>query len=128
MTSAVASLFTAERAQWESFLASLREVLGKQPNVAAAWLYGSVARGDDKPESDVDIAVLLERDQQSEHVRDELSALERQLNASFSIITLKRDELAKVNPSWWRSLVAEAIVLKGRRPEESLHAKKGTRA
>jgi len=128
MTAAVASLFTAERAQWESFLTSLREVLAKQPDVVGAWLYGSVARGDDKPESDVDIAVLLERGRQSEHVQDDFSALERQLNASFSIITLKRQELAKVDLSWWRSLVAEALVLKGRRPEEELHAKKVGRA
>jgi len=124
MTAAVASLFTAELAQWESFLSSLREVLAKQPDVLDAWLYGSVARGEDKPESDVDIAVLLESGLPSEHVRDELAALERQLNASFSIITLKRRELAKVDPSWWKSLVAEALVLKGRRPEEEWHAKK----
>lgn len=128
MTGAVASLFTAERAQWESFLTSLREVLVKQSDVVGAWLYGSVARGEDGPESDVDIAVLLERDRQSEHIRDEFSMLEQQLNASFSIITLKRRELAKVNRSWWRSLVAEAFVLKGRRPEEELRPKKGARA
>lgn len=128
MTAAVASLFTAERAQWESFLTSLREVLAKQPDVVGAWLYGSVARGEDKPESDVDIAVLLESGRQSEDVRDELSALERQLNTGFSIITLKRRELAKVNLSWWRSLVGEALVLKGRRPEEELRPQKVGRA
>lgn len=128
MTAAVASLFTAERAQWESFLSALREVLAKQPDVVGAWLYGSVARGEDEPESDVDIAVLLESGQQAEHVRDEFSALERQVNASFSVITLKRRELAEVNPSWWKSLVAEAVVLKGRRPEEELRAKKAWRA
>lgn len=127
MTAAVASLFAAERAQWEGFLSSLREALAKQRDVVGAWLYGSVARGQDRPESDVDIAVLLESGQ-VEHVRDEFSALERRLNASFSIITLKRRELSKVNPSWWKSLVAEALVLKGRRPEEELHAKKVGRA
>lgn len=128
MTAAVASLFTDEREQWESFLSSLRDVLSKQSDVVGAWLYGSVARGEDKPESDVDIAVLLQSGQQSEHVQDELSALERQLNARFSIITLKRGELGKVNPSWWKSLIAEALVLKGRRPEEEWQAKKVARA
>ena len=31
-------------------------------NVVAAWLFGSVARGDDHVRSDVDVAVLYRRD------------------------------------------------------------------
>lgn len=39
----------------------LSEHFGAQPDVIAAFLFGSVARGDDRPGSDVDIAVLLDR-------------------------------------------------------------------
>ena len=38
---------------------ALHELLQKDGRVYAAWLYGSVARGDDNPESDLDIIVEL---------------------------------------------------------------------
>src|SRR5690625_2406031 len=38
----------------------LGEYLGEQADVLAAFLFGSVARGADRPDSDLDIAVLLE--------------------------------------------------------------------
>lgn len=38
---------------------ALREVFAAEPEVLAAWLFGSVARDRATPESDVDFAVLL---------------------------------------------------------------------
>jgi predicted nucleotidyltransferase len=35
-------------------------VLAEAPRVAAAWVFGSVARGDARPDSDLDLAVLLD--------------------------------------------------------------------
>ncbi len=36
------------------------EVLAASPRrIAAAWLYGSIARGDEQPDSDVDVALFL---------------------------------------------------------------------
>ncbi len=37
----------------------IRAVLARFPRVSAAWVFGSVARGDARPDSDLDIAVLL---------------------------------------------------------------------
>ncbi len=37
----------------------IRAVLARFPRVSTAWLFGSVARGDARPDSDLDIAVLL---------------------------------------------------------------------
>lgn len=37
----------------------MRAVIGKHPGVAAAYVFGSVARGDAHPESDLDVAILL---------------------------------------------------------------------
>lgn len=42
----------------ESALETIRLVLGKQPNVSAAWLFGSQASGRARADSDVDVAVL----------------------------------------------------------------------
>jgi predicted nucleotidyltransferase len=46
------------RRHW-SLLATLRSALRTEPNVAFAMLFGSVARGDDSAESDVDLLVVL---------------------------------------------------------------------
>ena len=40
----------------------LRSILAEHPAVRLAVLFGSTARGDDTPRSDVDLAVLLEGD------------------------------------------------------------------
>jgi predicted nucleotidyltransferase len=37
----------------------IARVLRRFPEVAAGWLFGSVARGDARPESDVDVALLF---------------------------------------------------------------------
>lgn len=49
------------RRQWP-LLRSLLEALRKQPNTRLAVLFGSVARGDDRPDSDLDLLVRLRRD------------------------------------------------------------------
>lgn len=46
----------------------------RHPEVRAAWVFGSVARGEASPESDLDVAVLLPADDASP---EELCALER---------------------------------------------------
>jgi predicted nucleotidyltransferase len=40
-------------------LATLSPVLEAAPSVAAAWVFGSVARGEARDDSDLDVAVLL---------------------------------------------------------------------
>lgn len=47
------------RAAAREFLARLRQQVPGR--VVHAWLYGSVARGDDQPGSDVDILLVLDR-------------------------------------------------------------------
>jgi predicted nucleotidyltransferase len=49
------------RMHW-SLLSGLLEALRKQPNVRLAVLYGSLARGQTRPESDLDLLVRLRRD------------------------------------------------------------------
>src|SRR5262245_55847082 len=45
----------------ELLIQRLRPVLGAQPRVAVAWLFGSAARGSMRKDSDVDVAVVLAR-------------------------------------------------------------------
>jgi predicted nucleotidyltransferase len=49
------------RRRWP-LLSNLLEALRKQPNVRLAVLFGSAARGEERPESDLDLLVRLRRD------------------------------------------------------------------
>lgn len=48
-----------QRVELSSFQQALCEYFGRRPEVAAALLFGSRARGEARPQSDVDLAVLL---------------------------------------------------------------------
>jgi predicted nucleotidyltransferase len=64
------------RRHWE-LLAGLRSALRTEPNVAFATLFGSVARGDDGADSDVDLLVELR-----EHSTDRLLDLQDRLEGA----------------------------------------------
>ena len=73
-------LFAAEKARWDEILGSLRSTL--EATVEAAWYYGSVARGNDDPASDFDVAVVIRGDDVEravESIRDALQPLEERL-------------------------------------------------
>jgi predicted nucleotidyltransferase len=38
----------------------MRPILDRYPQIAAAWLFGSAARGELRPDSDVDVGILLQ--------------------------------------------------------------------
>lgn len=56
---ALKALFEQERARWGELQQTLRDALRAHKEVRSAWLYGSVARGEDAPHSDIDIALVV---------------------------------------------------------------------
>lgn len=54
---------------------AIATALARRPYLAAAWVFGSVARGDAGPRSDLDVAVLLRHD--GDATRDEVDDLSR---------------------------------------------------
>lgn len=84
--------------------------------VRKAYLYGSVARGEEDSRSDVDIAVVVETDGDS--VRSGLEDLAEQLRARFGtnfhfmIATRPLDEMARNDAqggALWAQIAAEAV-------------------
>jgi len=72
---------------------SLRHALADEPAVVCAWLFGSVARGTARPDSDVDVAVLadLPSGRDSLAWRSELEArLSRQVRRTVQIVAADR--------------------------------------
>ncbi len=120
LATAVQALFEHEVRAWEAAKAGLRQGLADRPEVRAAWLYGSVARGEDTPRSDVDIAVLLESDAAggASAVREAIDGLARQLGLPVSAVVLTTADLERLpaDDAWLGEVERDALVLKGGSP------------
>jgi len=72
---------------------SLEHALADEPAVVCAWLFGSVARGTARPDSDVDVAVLADLPSGMDTLawRSELEArLSRQVRRTVQIVAVDR--------------------------------------
>lgn len=122
LASSLATLFRDEQRRWDDFLASVRDVLGRHgAAVSAAWLYGSVARGEDSPTSDVDIALVVRSHTAADQVREALMPLEDAQQIRISLTALTAKELAALpeDDPWWANVVRDGRVLKGTAPERA---------
>jgi len=70
-------------------LSTLRRTLRTEPNVRLAVLYGSAARGDDKPGSDLDLLVSLREDRPDAAVKLAVR-LERAVGRDVDVARLNR--------------------------------------
>lgn len=122
LASSLASLFQDEQSRWDGLLSSIRDVLERQgAAVSAAWLYGSVARGEDSPASDVDIALVVRSHAVADQVREALMPLEdaQQIRISLTALTAKELAVLPENDPWWVDVVRDGRVLKGAAPDQT---------
>ena len=118
----LAALFQQEHQRWEHLLGTVRERLDKAGrDVRAAWLYGSVARGEDAPRSDLDIALLVSSQKAADRMREDLMPVEDEQQVHISLTALTPGELAALpdDDHWWSEVVRDARVLKGPSPESA---------
>lgn len=94
------------RRQWP-LLGQLRAALRTEPNVRFALLFGSMARGDDREDSDVDLLVVL-RDPSLSRQLDLEWRLEETLGRHVDVLTL---EAAERNSTLFAMAVEEGRVL-----------------
>jgi predicted nucleotidyltransferase len=74
-------------------LSAVRRALRTEPNVRLAVVYGSVARGDDRPSSDLDVLVSLGEDRADSAVKLAVR-LERAVTRDVDVARLNRVEAA----------------------------------
>ncbi|MFG5409450.1 nucleotidyltransferase domain-containing protein [Piscinibacter sakaiensis] len=117
----LAALFHDEQARWDALMSSIRDVLDRKSAVSAAWLYGSVARGEDAPGSDLDIALVVRSKAVGDQVREALMPLEdgQQIRISLTALTAKDLAALPDDDPWWCNVVREGRVLKGAAPDQA---------
>lgn len=101
LAEALQRLYRRERERQEGVFEALREIAGRaDPDPVAVWIYGSVARGSDRPESDLDIVVIAssrtDRPALEDVFRDALLDLEEDWDLpSCSVVLLTEEEVRK---------------------------------
>lgn len=84
-------------------------------------MYGSVARGEDEPHSDIDVAMVVSKSgpRVVDQVREALQPLGDRLLVHFSVVALTPAEVAKLAPSdHWAAMSRDAKILKGASPQQ----------
>lgn len=121
---ALRRIFAEERARWNSVTTALQSTFGAEPSVDAAWYYGSVARGEDGPRSDLDVAIVIRGgsvDDVLRQVRQTLHGFEETLLITVSLVGLSHADVIRLSKGdgdpWWRALARDARIIFGERPE-----------
>ena len=121
-------LFDEEDAYSRRVFASLADAArAATPEALAVWLYGSVARGDDGLDSDLDVVVILPDDRLDSAIDRYRAALSRLLDGDLVVLSViglsMRDvqRLAEEDALWWRNLVADAVPMLGSSPTKLWH-------
>ena len=129
MAAPLAALFAAERAQFDGLLGALRAAAaGLAEPPVALWLYGSVARREDGPTSDLDLAAVLATPgpERADRLRGARAAAAPAHAARLSVITLAVPDIARLaaegeqGAPFWRELARDAVVLFGDAPADLL--------
>ena len=121
---AIAHLFQEEMQYWDNMLNDIREVL-KAQQITAAWYYGSVARAEDSPASDFDLAIIVPDDvaveSVTESVRLALQAIEDRHQVRCSVVGLSDADVLRMcegHDPFWENMTRDAKVFDGPRPEQ----------
>lgn len=126
LTPSIRGLFEQEAQRADAVLSEIRSAAAAiDPAPIGVWLFGSVARGEDRAESDVDIAVIGEDDEtarrQAEQLRDGLEGRSQLLAVRPSVISLSRTGIRSLRADdspFWHRITTDGVPLLGPAPEE----------
>ncbi|MER9046406.1 nucleotidyltransferase domain-containing protein [Mesorhizobium sp. M0142] len=125
LATSLEALFEQEALRYSNIRAVITEAVSAvRPKVLAAWIYGSVARGEDRPDSDLDIAVVTpseKLDSALQEIREALVTQGQKLGFNPSVVGLTPEDVARLSSTrdpWWGGVEANALLVLGSRPDE----------
>jgi predicted nucleotidyltransferase len=133
LAAALDELFQEEERRFEAVLSAIRVATDRCVGLTAAWLYGSVARGEDRETSDIDVAVVGEPEAMpliEQTLREALMEAEERLAFRASVVAIDtRDvlRLAAENDRWWTGLADASLGIVGDPPDVLLERLKRQR-
>jgi predicted nucleotidyltransferase len=119
------TLFKAWSERFVAILDAVRQSAADRP-VFSLFVYGSAARGDDGPDSDLDIGLVERADDLAagvEGLRETLREPAERLGFLPNVVGLDIDDvrrLAEDADPWWNNVKQDTIVLSGSRPEDAV--------
>lgn len=116
-------LFVEEHRSANAVRGSIRDV-AEHVDPLAVWVYGSVARGQDRIGSDLDLLLVVEEDADAERVADEfrehVSEVGKAHRIPISVVAVSGADvlrMARTEDPFWREVVSDAEPLHGPGPE-----------
>jgi predicted nucleotidyltransferase len=122
MSASVKQLFATESARYSDTISLIRKT-SERLGAKAVWIFGSVARGQDRSDSDIDIAVAIEPQAGNavgERLREKLRQL-RDIKSSVVVVdTSLIARLEREQDPWWVAIKRDAVTVMGLAPEKYL--------
>lgn len=128
----IETLFEAETQRFPQILDAIREIAASLPQILSLSLFGSVATGTDRPESDLDLLVVATGSDLAETVqslREGLRPAARIFGFTPNVIGLSSDDvlrLSREHDPWWNGALSQLVMLAGQHPA-SLPREQGRR-
>ena len=120
----LAALFRAEEERAVTVLTALRMAAGSvTPAPLGVWIYGSAARAEDLPDSDLEIALVAADDDVEtpvDRLREILGPIQDVQRVWTSVIGLAPSDVRRLasGDRWWKSATRPHIPLYGKGPDE----------
>jgi len=118
------SLFHAEKERFETVMEALGTALQTLvPTPLGAWIYGSVARGDDGPDADLELALVAADDDAETPVtrlREVLAPIQDHQRIWVSVVGLTPADVRRLarGDVWWTRATRPHVTVFGRGPDE----------
>jgi len=121
LLSAIEMLFRAEEDRFGLIRTSISKAARQIRGVRAVWIYGSVARSEDAPRSDLDLAIVTTASvaRLTESFRDALSPEAKRLEFSPSVVGLRLTDIEMLivnDDPWWHDVLRDGIPVYGPPP------------